>query len=102
MRGINHSEEDRRSDPLDIIRVFDAVNGGSPICTQAPHLARIHYRVRSVEPPVTDERKEGEGSLAKLEWLVVLEYMTDTANEWWVCRVEVLESFDGDGTGCVR
>ena len=102
MGGVDHSEENCESGSSDVASELDIVDSGSPIRTKALHFVGLHDRMRSVEPPVTDKRKEGEGSLAKLERFVVLEYVTDTANEWWVCRVEVLESFDGDGTGCVR
>jgi len=100
MRGVDHTEENRESGLLDIVGVFDTVDGGRPINTQAPHLIGLHDGVRSVEPSVSDERKE-ESSLAKLERLVVLERVTDTANERRPGRIEGLESLDGGGTGSV-
>ena len=98
MGGIDHAEENRESGLLNVVRVLDTVDGGSPIHAQAPHLIRLHDRVRSVEPPVADERKEEEGRLTKLERLVILEDVADTADERRFCRVEALEGFDGDGT----
>jgi len=101
MRGVDHTEENCESGLLDIGGVLDTVDGGRPINTQAPHLVRLHDRVRSVEPSVGDEREEEESGLAKLEWLVVLEHVTDTANERRLGRIEELESLDGGGTGSV-
>ena len=57
--------------------------------------------MRSVEPSVGDEREEEESGLAKLERLVVLEHVADTANERGLGRIEELESLDGGGTGSV-
>ena len=54
--------------------------------------------MRSVEPSVADERKEEEDSLAKLEWLVVLIYVTDTTDERRYGRIEAFESLNGDWT----
>ena len=42
-------------------------------------------------------RREQRGR-AKLEWLVVLMHITDTANEQKFGLVELLESLSGDGT----
>ncbi|KAF9643811.1 hypothetical protein BDM02DRAFT_1315835 [Thelephora ganbajun] len=94
-RGVDHAKENRL---LDIGGVFDTVGGGGPINTQPPHSIGLHDRIRSAESSVADERKEEQSGLAKLERLVVLVRVTDTANERGICRVEVLEGLDGVGT----
>jgi len=48
---------------------------------QPAHLVVPHDQIRSVEQPVVDERKEKESSLVKLERLVIMERVADTANE---------------------
>jgi len=80
VRRVNHSE-DRESSLLNVVGTFDAVYGGSPIDTQAPHLVGFHDRMGSVEPSVSDEGEEEESSLAKLEGLVILEHVANTADE---------------------
>lgn len=40
---------------LDIMGVLDAVNSGSLISTQAPHLTRFYNQMRGIEPSVTGE-----------------------------------------------
>ena len=67
MGRVDHSEEDRESHFLDIVRAFDAVDGGGPVRTQVLHLIRLHNRMGSIEPLVTDERQEEESGLSKVE-----------------------------------
>jgi len=93
---VGHSEEDRESSLLNVISVLDAVDGRGPVDAQAPHLIGFHDRMGSVEPPVANEGEEEEGSLAKLEWLVVLEYVADTTDKRRLGRVEPLQGLDGD------
>ena len=81
MGGVDHSEEDRKSGFLYVVRVLDVVNGGSPVRTQASHLIRFHNRMGSIEPLVTDEREEEESGLSKFKRLFVPVHVTDTANE---------------------
>jgi len=98
---VHHSEENRESSLLDIVGVLDAVDGRSPVDAQAPHLIGFHDRMGRVEPSVTDEGEEEDGGLAKLERLVVLENVADTADERRLGRVEPLQGLDGDGSGGV-
>jgi len=55
---VNHSKEDCKSSLLDIIGVLNAVDGGSPVDTQAPHLIGFHDWVGGVEPSITNEGEE--------------------------------------------
>ena len=80
--------------------MLDAVDGGRPIHTQPAQLVVPQGRIRSLEQPVFDERKEEESSPAKLKWPVIAERVADTANEG-LRRVEVLEGLNGGGTGGV-
>ena len=96
--GVDHTKEDGESDLLDIIGVLDAVDGGSPIDAQAPHLIGFHDRMRGVEPPVTDEREEEESGLVKLERLVILKDVTDNTNERRLGGIKELQGINGDGT----
>ena len=101
MRGVDHTEENRESSVLDIIGVLDTVDSRGPINTQAPHLIGLHDRIGSVEPSVADEKKEEESCFAELEWFVILENVTNAANERRLGRIEVLESLDCVRTGSI-
>ena len=99
-RGEDHSVENRENRLLCVVCALDAVDGGCPTHIQPAHLVVPHDRIRSVEQPVVDERKEKESGLAKLERLVIMERVADTANEG-LRRFEALESVNGDRTGGV-
>lgn len=53
--------------------MFNRVDSRGPIHAEVPHFVELHDWIGNVEPPITDERKEKEGGLAKLEWLVILD-----------------------------
>ena len=84
-----HAQQNRKSGLLDVVSVLDTVDGGGPVHAQSLHLFELHDWIRSVEPPVSDERKEEESSLAKLEWLVVSIHVADTTDEGGFCRIEM-------------
>jgi hypothetical protein len=46
---VDHAKQDSERNPLDVVRVLDAVDA------LAPHLIKFHDRVGRVEPSVTDE-----------------------------------------------
>jgi len=98
MRGIDHPEENRENGPLDVVTVLDNADDGSPIHAQTLHLIGLHDRMRSVKPPVANEREEEERGLTKLEGSVILERVADTGDERGLRRVEALECLDGNGS----
>ena len=101
MRGVDHTEKNGERSFLDVVGVLDTINGGSPVRTQTQHLIGPHDWIRGVKPPVADERKKEESGFAKLERLVVLVNIADTADKGGFSRIEQLEGIDRDSVGGV-
>ena len=101
MSRVDHTEKNGESGLLDIVGVFDTIDGGGPVRAKCHDLIGLHDWIRSVEPPVADERKEEEGRFAKLERLVVLVNVADTADEGGFGGIEEFEGLDSGGAGGV-
>ena len=91
VRRVDHSEEHGKSGFLDIVCMLDAVNIVRPIDTEPPHLIRLHNQIIGVKPFIANMGEE-QSSLAKLERLVLLVNVTDTANKQGFCEVKFAES----------
>ena len=61
----NYTEHNSEGNLLNSAHAPDAVDCGSPVDTQAPHLIGFYDRVGRIEPPIADEGEKEEGGLVE-------------------------------------